>query len=137
MTTNNMFGGQLGLRYFQQRNAWTLSTDLRMFAMQNFVDYRRCIDTTQILYDQLGAGGDSGPTVNQTFRTMYYGHGAEFVFGGEVRAEAAYQFTRDIQFNFGFTFMDIGKGVLRGAEFTQKGEDVVMCGVNVGVNINR
>ena len=52
-------------------------------------------------------------------------------------AEAAYQFTRDIQFNFGFTFMDIGKGVLRGAEFTQKGEDVVMCGVNFGVNINR
>ncbi|MBM4004024.1 MAG: hypothetical protein FJ295_12185 [Planctomycetes bacterium] len=147
-TINNMFGGQLGLRYFRQRNLWRTSAELRVFALQNFADFSRQVDSMLTLFDQAGAQGGGGggggggqqteaPSVNQYSRTTTYDHGAEFVFGIEARAEAAYQITRDIALNFGFSFMDIGKGVLRGQDFTQKGEDVVMAGINFGVTVNR
>ena len=36
------------------------------------------------------------------------------LFGGEVRGEASYELTRDINLRFGVTFLDLGQGIGRG-----------------------
>ena len=43
-------------------------------------------------------------------------HNAEFVFGMEVRVDAAYRVTRDLSLRFGFEFLDFGKGIGRGID---------------------
>ena len=47
---NDMFGGQLGFRYFRYRGRWRQSLDMRAFAFQNFQTHRFNLESTDTFY---------------------------------------------------------------------------------------
>ncbi len=131
---NYMVGGQLGGRLFHQRGHWLLSCDVRFFAMANFQHLTNTLNTTLTRYD-----GPLGDTVDlETFtRLKSFDNGNEFVWGGEVRAEASYELTRDINLRFGMVFLDLGQGIGRSDSVRDNNEDVQVAGVTFGVTVNR
>jgi len=140
---NQMHGGQLGARFFRQRGHWLLSADIRFFAMANFQTLNRTnqfsfvpnpdyvlVDGLNLDVIQSGLGGD----VN---RVTAYSRATQFVFGGEVRGEASYELTRDVNLRFGFVFLDLGQGIGRGDRLTFNNQAVQMAGVTFGFTVNR
>ena len=77
-----------------------------------------------------GVGGD----IN---RTLNYQHHTQFVFGGEVRGEASYELTRDVNLRVGFVFLDLGQGIGRGDQMGLNNQAVQMAGVTFGFTVNR
>ena len=99
---NHMVGGQLGVRWFKQKDKWNLSGELRAFAAQNFQSLEVSTDLERTYYVAINPGGGIDSVVYDRSRTA--GHASEFVFGTEIRAEAAYAITRDFSVravNFG------------------------------------
>lgn len=141
---NNMHGGQIGARIFRQRGHWLLSADVRFFTMANFQtlkvvnsqsylpnpDLELVDGVNEPKISPFGIGGD----VN---RQLQYYRATQFVFGGEVRAEASYELTRDINLRFGFTFLDMGQGIGRGDLMRLNNQSVVMTGATFGFTVNR
>jgi Protein of unknown function (DUF1551). len=130
---NYMVGGQLGARLFRQTGHWLLSADVRMFAMQNFQNLFNQTDVRLTRYTAVG-----GDVELENFsRTRIYDQAQEFVWGGEVRAEASYELTRDINIRFGMVFLDLGQGIGRGNNIQDNFEDVQIAGVTFGFTVNR
>ncbi len=134
---NMMIGGQLGIRGYRRTNRWILSGEVRMFGLQNF---QSAVYTQSQISDVAGGiGTDSGTAVQM--HTRIYDHEAEFVFGGEVRAEAAYEITRDVAVRFGAEIIHFGRGVGRGfgrnGIYTPSDEDVTAFGLTFGFVVNR
>jgi hypothetical protein len=131
---NNMLGGQLGFRMFKETGHWKLSSEVRMFALQNWQHY------TNIQDNYIYAAAVPGlitPAYNRQERFVTYANESEFVFGGDLKLEAAYQLTKYISFRTGFTMMELGKGVGRGLTIHTNTQDVSMFGYTFGVDINR
>jgi hypothetical protein len=132
---NHMFGGQIGLRWYKQKSRWNLSGEVRAFAVQNFQTFNTTFFSEQTQYGGPGPGDD-------VVRVLYFqstdsGHANEFVFGTEIRAEAAYAFTRDVELRFGLQFMDFARGIGRGNNLLQNDQDMLMVGTTFGVAVNR
>ena len=144
---NQMHGGQLGARIYRQRGHWMLSADLRFFAFGNFQSLRRIREQSFLpnpdegVVDVIGplplpfppivpAGGD----VNAL---QEFDRASQFVFGGEVRGEASYELTRDINLRVGFVFLDLGQGIGRGNLLRLNNQAVQMAGVTFGFTVNR
>jgi hypothetical protein len=130
---NAMFGGQLGFRYFGQRGHWLLSCELRAFAMQNFQTLNQTVFIRQTRYSAVG--GDVELELQSRADAIFGAN--EFVFGGEVRAEASYEITRDINIRFGGIFMDLATGIGRGNTLQTNNQDVQMAGLTFGFTVNR
>lgn len=135
---NNMLGGQLGMRIFKQTGHWNLSTEFRMFALQNWQFYNAEQDN-YIWTDAIGAPppGPRSPEFVRHERIVSHADNSEFVWGGELKMEAAYQLTRDINFRTGFVFLDLGRGVGRGRNLATNDQDVQMFGMTFGFTINK
>jgi hypothetical protein len=141
---NQMHGGQLGARLFRQRGHWLLSGEIRMFAMANFqtlrvLNQQSFLPNPDILNVQgtaddfinfFGFGGD----IN---RQLFYQHATQFCFGGEIRGEASYELTRDVNLRVGFVFLDLGQGIGRGDQIGLNNQAVQMAGVTFGFTVNR
>jgi hypothetical protein len=142
---NSMHGGQLGARLFRQRGHWMLSSEVRVFALANFQLLRiRNIQTAvpnpdnvisgsgafDDFVDPFGTGGD------KNVQTSYF-HATQFCWGGEVRADASYELTRDINLRVGFVFLDLGQGIGRGDLLRLNNQAVQMAGVTFGFTVNR
>ena len=129
---NQMLGGQLGFRLNRQLGHWKLSSELRLFAFQNW-------QFLQITEEQTAYNIDGGTRghFNQASEAPVHLDNQEFVFGGELRVEVAYQLTRDIALRTGFMMMDFGRGVGRGGSLAGSDQDVLMVGYTMGVTINR
>ena len=141
---NQMHGGQLGARWFGQRGHWMLSAELKMFAVANFQSLRTVTEESVLpnpdillfdgdtadLINPLGSGGDLN-------RTLDHQRASQFVWGGEVRGEAAYELTRDINLRVGFVFLDLGQGIGRGNLIRLNNQAVQMAGVTFGFTVNR
>ena len=134
---NSMVGGQLGLRYFRQRGHWLLSTDVKFFALANFQQLANQRDVRLTRYSGVSAAADPDPELEIFTRFRDYDENEEFVWGGEVRAEAAYELTRDISIRFGMVFLDLGQGIGRGTNPLDNNQDVQIAGVTFGLTINR
>jgi hypothetical protein len=143
---NSMLGGQLGVRLHKQSGHWLLSGEFRAIAMQNWQFLTQHVDTTSTRVDDFASGGV--PEIEIRDRKSTTSDFNEFVWGGEVRGEAAYELTRDISLRFGFFLMDLGQGigrsnVIRPFPFsdttliTKNDQDVFMGGVTFGVTVNR
>ncbi len=132
---NNMFGGQMGMRVSVWKGSWNLSTEIRAFAMQNFQNLRNYTDTTITLYDS----GATNAVVDQelSVETRTENHFDEFVYGAEVRAQAAYEVTRDVALQFGLEFVELGQGIGRGNQVFANTENVTMVGAVFGVYVRR
>ncbi len=135
ISDNEMFGGQFGMRWFHKPTThWMLSGEIKFFAMHNFQTYQ---DTRYILYTQgdIGIGGETETETNQKEST--WGSGAEFTWGGELRADASYEITRDLSLKFGFNWMQFGQGISRGGNRQLNSEDLGTYGFTFGVTLNR
>jgi hypothetical protein len=146
---NQLHGGQLGARLFRQRGHWMLSGQFTFFASANFQSLR-VIDQQSIMANPdlelidgtpedkinwFGAGGlNGGGDIN---RQLHNYRATQFVFGGEVRGEASYELTRDINLRAGFVFMDLGQGIGRGDTLRFNNQAVQMAGVTFGLTVNR
>ena len=133
---NYLVGGQFGVRTLHEKGRWDLSSEIRAFAFQNFQSFKLTNDLESTHY-----GG--GPSPDQEIVTVRYNrertasNATEFVFGTEIRADAAYRVTRDVGLNLGMHFMYLGRGIGRGNDFIQNDQDVVMVGSTMGFIINR
>jgi hypothetical protein len=144
---NQMHGGQLGARIFRQRGHWMLSGEIKFFAFGNFQALRRTREQSFLVnpedqgqvrvigplpldLSQPTSGGD----VN---REITHDRATQFVFGGEVKGEAAYELTRDINLRVGFVFFDLGQGIGRGNNMRDNNQAVQMAGVTFGFTYNR
>jgi hypothetical protein len=141
---NQMHGGQLGARIFRQRGHWLLSADLRFFGLANFQTLR--IQHQQSILpnpDVLNVNGTAIDTINffgsggDVNRTVDYHRFTQFCWGGEARAEASYELTRDINLRFGLVFLDLGQGIGRGDQPRLNNQAVQMAGVTFGFTVNR
>lgn len=133
---NNMLGGQLGFRLSKTYGHWHLSTEMRAFALQNWQFFTAQQTRKYSVWDSVAPADELRFELIEKDRT--YEDNAEFVWGGEIRGEAAYELTRDICLRVGFTFMDMGRGVARSnspTDFTD--QDVIMGGVSFGLTMNR
>jgi len=141
---NQLHGGQLGARIFRQRGHWMLSGEVRFFAMANFQSLR-VINQQSIMANpdlELVDGNpedkinwfNRGGDIN---RTEQYYRATQFTFGGEVRGEASYELTRDVNLRVGFVFLDLGQGIGRGDLMRLNNQAIQMAGVTFGFTVNR
>jgi hypothetical protein len=132
---NHMVGGQVGLRWFKLKGRWNLSSEVRAFAFQNFQNFIGGLGVTTTYYDGTAPNDDVIYEFVDKSRTDH--HDASFVFGGEVRADAAYALTRYLSLKVGMSFMEMGAGVARGPFLRRHSEDLTMIGFNFGAVFNR
>ena len=131
---NNMVGGQIGTRWYNKKGRWLISGELKAFAMANLQNLEDRTFTTVTLVD-VGTDNDVD-SETQNFITSY-ASATEFVVGGEIRAEAAYEVTRDFSLRFGFELLEFGKGLGRGNDITQNTESATIYGITFGCTLNR
>jgi hypothetical protein len=141
---NQLHGGQLGARIFRQRGHWMLSGQATFFALANFQSLRvinqqsLLANPAQELIDAnpeqkinwFGTGGD----INSQ---EAYRRATQFTFGGEIRGDASYELTRDVNLRVGFVFLDLGQGIGRGDRPAFNNQSVIMSGVTFGLTVNR
>lgn len=133
---NTMFGGQVGGRWFWQRGHWLLSTEVKFFAAANF-------QQLSLMHESIRLPDDPDPALlidiagADVERTRSYARRESDVWGGEVRAEASYELTREINLRFGFWFLDIGHGLGRGNRIQENNQDAQYAGVSFGLTVNR
>jgi hypothetical protein len=130
---NDMVGGQLGIHWDKDYRQWNFSGDVKFFAMQNFQAWEKStlIETTLEATDDPPGFTYFEQTDAEDFNN------SEFVFGMEVRFDAAYRVTRDLSLRCGFEFMDFGKGIGRGININENSQDVIMYGATMGITYNR
>ena len=147
---NNMHGGQLGARIFRQRGHWMLSSEVRFFGMANFQYLKRTRQQSVLPTDTIPPSGNlidvigplplnlllptSGGDVNTA---MVQQTATQFCWGGEIRADASYELTRDINLRVGAVFLDLGQGIGRGNFLRLNNQSVQMAGLTFGFTVNR
>ena len=132
---NHMVGGQVGIRWSERKSRWLLSSELRAFGAQNFQDFTNRLDVYQLLYDGVGTG--TGVVSEKYSQSNFRGNDENFVYGFDVRAESAFELTRDISLTMGAQFMHFAQGVARGSVLAFNDEDLTMVGFTFGVQVNR
>lgn len=139
---NQMFGGQLGFRYFTYYDRWTVSGEFRAFGLQNFQkrQFRQLTYSTE--YDGVDRDASVVATDFASGSNFFDSSNSEFVVGFEARAEAAYQFTRDFCVRGGVDVMDLATGIWRGANpgfgnVNEHSQDVQLAGFSLGLTFNR
>lgn len=134
---NDMFGGQLGFRYYKFVDRFTLSTDFRAFGMHNFQSNRDETYTETVIYD----GSDIGAeiiSIDKTRTLSNQQRNDEFVVGFDVRGEVAYQLTRDISIRGGFQMYDFARGIWRGRSVQNiHDQELIAVGGTFGITVNR
>ncbi len=138
---NDMFGAQLGFRYFKFQDRFRYSAEMRTFAMANF----QC-NTLQTTEETTYYGGTTVTTgddvlgyfINNT-RPLIRDN-QEFVFGFDARAEVSYQITKMIELRGGFQLIDIAQGLWRGRltdPSTRTDQQALFVGGTFGIALNR
>lgn len=142
ITLNEMFGGQLGFRYFKPHNRYVLSTDFRAFFGGNWQSskFQRIQEYTQ--YDDTGVGAEV-INMSVTEDPAIYAKNSEFYYGYDVRAELSYQLTRMFSVRAGMQAIQFGRGLWRGGQGNQQGlaggdkdQGLFMFGATFGMNFN-
>ena len=136
--TNDMLGGQLGAHWAKDYRRWNFSGDFKAFALQNFQNWRHVTNTEVTIFGgALPQDGTVPDTVVMLQSDAGSDHDAEFVYGMELRFDAAYRLTRDISLRGGAEFLDFGQGIGRGLDVADNNQDVIMYGFSMGVTWNR
>jgi len=133
--TNHMIGGQLGFRWLKRLNRWNLSSEVRAFGFHNFQELHRSLSIERTYYD----GGGQGSEVDGVVRSNQIQdlHATSTVVGTDIRADAAFEVTRDISLNCGMQFLGFFSGIGRGTNINANSQDLVMVGLTFGFIVNR
>jgi hypothetical protein len=59
------------------------------------------------------------------------------VVGTDIRAEAAYDFTRDVKLTFGMQYLGFYNGIGRGPSIDSNSQRLNMLGATFGIVVNR
>lgn len=142
LVDNQMLLGQLGFRYFKYYKRWMLSTEFRAFAGENFQNRNYRLRQYSTTYDGVGTGSEVTFVDNTTGSFTLAQNNNEFVWGFDVRADAAYQVTRSVSLRAGWSFTDFARGIWRGAnpgfgDTNLNDQSVILSGVTFGVTLNR
>jgi hypothetical protein len=132
---NYMLGTQLGFRLSKRVGHWNLSSDVKFFALQNIQQL-----TTKLVHIRTHYEHQTPPDTAFLERReafMNHANAQEFVWGGEVRAEAEYSLTRDISLRGGFVMIDLGRGIGRGGDLAFNQQAVFIGGATFGLTVNR
>ena len=105
---NDMVGGQLGVHWDRDYRRWNFSGDVKGFALQNFQNWNSVTKTELSEYG--GLGPRTEPPTIVVLQEGSARHAAEFVFGMELRADAAYRVTRDISLWSGASTWTLARG---------------------------
>lgn len=135
MFQNEMIGGQLGVRWLKEASRWNLSSELRGFAFQNFQTLTRTFNQQRTYYDGFGTGAEA--QAMEFSKDITYHHATATVVGCDIRAEAAYEVTRDFHLTVGCQFIGMFTGIGRGPNIHENSEDLIMTGVSFGAVWNR
>jgi hypothetical protein len=128
--TNHMVGGQLGFRLLHRVSRWNLSAECRVFGFGNFQKhtYTHAVVRTY---------NDGDPEAQIWTRSEQTTHKTSAVVGTDIRAEAAYELTRDVSLQVGTQFFGFFKGIGRGPFDWDNQQDVIMIGTTFGIVWNR
>jgi hypothetical protein len=141
-TYNNMFGGQLGFRYFKPHDRYVLSTDFRAFFGGNWQSsgFKTITEITE--YDGVGVGEDVTNMISRETPTVFT-ENTEFYVGYDVRAELGYQLSKMFSVRAGMQVIHIGRGVWRGGSGStgtlaggKNDQALFMFGATFGLNFN-
>jgi hypothetical protein len=132
---NDMFGGQLGFRWSDRRGRWTMSSEVRGFGAQNFQAFSSQIDSIQTQYNNVML--NAMVVTESITRTRTAASANEFVFGFDIRAEAAFELTRDIAFTTGVHVSQIARGIGRTNDALKNDEEFTTVGLLLGLSVNR
>lgn len=133
--SNDMIGGQLGLRYLKRLSRWNFNTEIRFVGFQNFQNLSRVYSVERTYYD----GGGQGSQVDKIIETELArenSHRSETVFGTDVRAEMQFELYRDFNLMVGVQYLGLFRGIGRGNDLNYS-QDVHMFGSTFGVVFNR
>lgn len=132
---NDMLGGQLGVHWDRDYRRWNFSGDFKALALENFQYWNDVTKVETTIYDAFGTGAAPTAVLQQQNGTAYSNQ--EFVFGMELRFDAAFRVTRDFSLRAGAEFLDFGKGIGRGINRGNTSQDVLMYGFSLGLTYNR
>jgi hypothetical protein len=138
---NKMFLGQIGFRYVQFAERWTLSGQFRAFAGQNYQTQIVDISTFNTEYTAIGIGTD--PTRFRNTNFNFSKNNSETTIGLDTRAEAAYKIAKNFQVRGGVNLVYFGTGIWRGATVASNNnpnltnQALVMPGFTLGFEVNR
>ena len=133
--TNHMVGGQLGFRWLKRLNRWNLSSEVRAFGFHNFQQLQRSNTIERTYYDGGGQGAEVDGVVRSSETQDF--HATSTVLGTDIRADAAFEVTRDISLTGGMQFLGFFTGIGRGTNINLNSEELVMVGLTFGVIVNR
>lgn len=150
---NHIVGPQIQARWSRRSGRWTLSSEGKFTAGMNFRSLRQEGEiATQFRLDQITLDGEPIPpnfivaTDQTTFKNRIYDE--HFSPLAELRLDASYQLTKGVSLKFGWTGM-FADNVVRATNTIiyrvptmaiadpGHGEDLIIQGVNVGVEWNR
>ena len=139
---NDIFGGQLGLRWYRRASRWNLSSDFRAFAGENFQHLHYGYDREFTFYGGAAQGTGTtsqSPSVTkiENRQTTQDFNSTQAVVGSDIRAEAAYDVTRDVQLSVGMQFLGFFNGIGRGGSIAYNNGNVMMVGLAFGFVWNR
>ena len=122
LTRNDMFGGQIGFRYFKSRDRFTFSTDFKAFAggsWQASRSQRTIIDLELFDFEQ-GLNGEGPPDgirqVPVNYSPPILSRNDEAFIGFDIHTELAYQVSRYVTIRAGVQVIDVARGVWRGGD---------------------
>lgn len=138
--TNDMFGGQIGFRYFKFVDRFRYSAELRVFALGSYQSNRLQTSEELTLYD--GDTVDPDDEVSHYIvgsNQPIYGKNNDFAWGFDIRSEVSYTLTRMIELRSGLQLIDIENGVWRGRLINNSSPNqrALMAGITFGVTLNR
>ncbi len=149
LTRNDMFGGQIGFRYFKSRDRFTFSTDFKAFAggsWQASRSQRTIIDLELFDFEQ-GPNGEGPPDgirqVPVNYSPPILSRNDEAFIGFDIHTELAYQVSRYVTIRAGVQVIDVARGVWRGGdgslgslEAGDQNQDIFMVGGTFGLSLN-
>ncbi len=133
--TNDMIGGQLGIRWRHRVSRWNLSSELRAIGFHNFQNLERTFEIERTYYDGGGMGSDVEGQVRAKERQNFYTNSSSVA--ADIRMQAAYELTRDVSFQVGMQYLGFYRGIGRGRFLDYNSQDLHLVGVTFGVEVNR
>ena len=104
-------------------------------AFQNFQQMRSTVDSNRKFYDDFEERlPQEIPEANSS--TIVDSHSTDTVVGTDIRAEVAFEVTRDISLSVGVEYMGFYNGIFRGAALTSNSEDLHMFAFTFGGLVN-
>jgi hypothetical protein len=133
--TNDMIGGQLGFRWSRRVSRWNLSSELRAIGFHNFQNLERKFEIERTYYDGGGTGSEVEGQVRTKFTENWYSNST--VVAADIRAQAAFEVTRDVSLQVGAQYLGFFDGIGRGQFIQFNSQDLHLVGLTFGVEVNR